>query len=188
MTAIPGCKKNCPTPGKGGGANWGDFGRIGQDMRRGSFYVFAMQRPIPPAAGRVAALRRLREALEVTPGRPMAEVARRIGVSERGLYRQARVLLEEGPADHRRRQRLNEAALDLLTSARQVIEIALASGYASPEGFCRAFRRRFGQSPSRWRRSGSERAPRGISLALAFARHLQLGFTHPPLAKTSPQS
>jgi len=188
VTAIPGCKKKCPASSRVGGPGRADFGRIGQDTRRRIFYVARMQRPNFPAAGREAGRRRLREALLGAPDRPLPGVARRAGVSERGLYRQARVLLAEGPSGHRRRQRLDAAALDLLDTTRQVIEVALASGYTSPEAFCRAFRRRFGQSPSVWRRSGWELAPRSLGLALAFARHLATGVDPANFARTSRRS
>jgi AraC family transcriptional regulator len=47
--------------------------------------------------------------------------------------------------------RLEQAAANLVGSTDPVIEIALAAGYASHEVFTRAFRRRFGCTPQRYR-------------------------------------
>lgn len=44
----------------------------------------------------------------------------------------------------------------LLTGNDSVLDIALASGFESHEGFTRAFRRRFGMTPSAYRSRGSQ--------------------------------
>lgn len=51
-----------------------------------------------------------------------------------------------------RRMRLERAAFSLRHSASSVLEIAVESGYGSPEAFARAFRRAFGVQPSEFRR------------------------------------
>ena len=61
-----------------------------------------------------------------------------------------------------RRLCLDRAALLLRHSSRPVAEIALASGYESHAAFTRAFQRRFGEPPERWRTThapGIEEAP-----------------------------
>jgi AraC family transcriptional regulator len=55
--------------------------------------------------------------------------------------------------DYLRRRRLELAAMRLLAQPRvPVLDIALAVGFGSGEAFTRAFRSRFGQAPSGWRR------------------------------------
>lgn len=57
--------------------------------------------------------------------------------------------------DHIRRRRLEAAAILLRDREEQpVTEIALDCGFQSPAAFARAFRERFGMSPSRWREGG----------------------------------
>lgn len=48
--------------------------------------------------------------------------------------------------------RLAEAARTLANSAASLEEVANHVGYASSEGFLRAFERHYGMSPGRWRR------------------------------------
>jgi AraC family transcriptional regulator len=47
--------------------------------------------------------------------------------------------------------RLKRASYDLAFRARGVLDVALDAGYESPESFARAFKKRFGQTPSEWR-------------------------------------
>lgn len=54
--------------------------------------------------------------------------------------------------DYLRRRRLEQAALRLIAQPRSpVLDIALAVGFGSAEAFARAFKQRFGCSPSAWR-------------------------------------
>lgn len=56
-------------------------------------------------------------------------------------------------ADYVRRRRLELGALRLATDPRaSVLQVAIAVGFNSPEAFTRAFRGRFGMSPSEWRK------------------------------------
>ena len=48
--------------------------------------------------------------------------------------------------------RLKRASYQLAFRDTQVVDIAMASGYEGPEAFARAFRKRFGQSPSEFRK------------------------------------
>jgi hypothetical protein len=50
---------------------------------------------------------------------------------------------------------LERAGYQLITTDRDVLSIALDAGYSSHEAFTRAFRRAFGQAPSRWRQRPS---------------------------------
>ena len=63
----------------------------------------------------------------------------------------------ESPRRHLERLRVERAARLLVTRDATVLEIALDCGYASHETFTRAFVRRFGLTPSRWRATAATR-------------------------------
>jgi AraC family transcriptional regulator len=48
--------------------------------------------------------------------------------------------------------RLKRASYQLAFRDTQIVDVAVASGYEGPEGFARAFRKNFGQSPSEFRK------------------------------------
>jgi AraC family transcriptional regulator len=62
----------------------------------------------------------------------------------------------EPPAALRRRILLERAAYRLITTGDELLPIALDAGYSSHEAFTRAFRRAYGQAPSRWRRKPTQ--------------------------------
>jgi AraC family transcriptional regulator len=62
----------------------------------------------------------------------------------------------EPPATLRRRILLERAAYRLITTGEELLPIALDAGYSSHEAFTRAFRRAFGESPSRWRKKPTQ--------------------------------
>ncbi len=111
--------------------------------------------PLPPATRldpRVAAAIARMEARLDAP-EPCATLARALGLSARrleGLFRKA---LGTTPGQHALGLRL-QAARRMLTDTRHPVqEVALRTGFASPATFARAFRRRFGQSPTGLRRT-----------------------------------
>ena len=57
-------------------------------------------------------------------------------------------------ADHVRRLRLERAATELRSGAKQVIQVALDAGYEAHEAFTRAFRDQFGVTPETVRLRG----------------------------------
>ncbi len=64
----------------------------------------------------------------------------------------------ETVGDYLRRRRLDTAAIVLAAGAQSsVLEVALAVGFGSGEAFARAFRQRFGCTPSAWRAATSQR-------------------------------
>jgi AraC-like DNA-binding protein len=79
--------------------------------------------------------------------------------------------LGEPPGTFRRRVLMERAAYHLASTANPVIELAWEAGYASPEGFSRAFSKLYGRSPSEYRRRG----PREYRLGAANGVHF-----HPP--------
>jgi AraC-like DNA-binding protein len=62
----------------------------------------------------------------------------------------------EPPAAFRRRILLERAAYRLVTTRRTILDVAVEAGYGSHEAFTRAFARRYGSSPQRWRRHPSQ--------------------------------
>ncbi|MDF1502973.1 AraC family transcriptional regulator [Roseisolibacter sp. H3M3-2] len=115
-----------------------------------------------PAAGAVDERARREVAALVAHGEPrLADVARRLAVSERTLHRR---LAGEGLRfaallDDARRER---AELLLATPHLSSSEVAFLLGYAEPAAFYRAFRRWTGETPGAWREKAG---PRGSGLS-----------------------
>ena len=78
-------------------------------------------------------------------------LAARSGWSSFHLHRAFRRLVGETPKAYTQRLRLDRAAARLAASTDRVVDVALDSGFASHEVFTRAFTRRFGRSPERYR-------------------------------------
>lgn len=102
----------------------------------------------------------------------LESMARVAGVTPSHFSRSFTATIGESPRAYVERLRLERAAHLLVVRAASILEIALDSGFQSHETFTRAFRRRFGIAPSRWRNGpGSLRATtdahdeRGPSLA-----------------------
>jgi len=84
----------------------------------------------------------------------LATLARQAGLSVFHLQRAFSTAAGETPKQFTLRLRLGRAAAMLLTRSDSVLGIALECGFQSHEVFCRAFRRRFGISPSLYRQRG----------------------------------
>lgn len=78
-------------------------------------------------------------------------LARIAGFSPYHFHRIFAAHTGETVAEHVRRIRLERAARQLRDSAESVTEVALAAGYETPAAFGRAFKQRFGVSPSGFR-------------------------------------
>ncbi len=78
----------------------------------------------------------------------LAEVAR---LSPRHFHRIFKAIVGENVAEYVRRIRLEVGAIRLKATTAPVTSIAFDTGYGSHEAFTRAFRRRFGVSPSDFR-------------------------------------
>jgi AraC family transcriptional regulator len=104
--------------------------------------------------------------------RPVEEMARAACFSRRQFHRLMLEILGETPGTHQRRVRLNRAAWLLLTSRATVLDVALETGFENHETFTRAFRTRFGVTPSVFRKTRGKTLPRSIRVALSAALHM----------------
>jgi len=84
----------------------------------------------------------------------LSALAARAGLSPFHLHRVFSAAAGETPKRFTLRLRLGRAAVMLLTGEDSVLNVALSCGFQSHEAFCRAFRRRFGMSPSAYRARG----------------------------------
>jgi AraC family transcriptional regulator len=84
----------------------------------------------------------------------LAALAGQAGLSEFHLHRIFSAAAGETPKQFTLRLRLGRASAMLLATDQSVLNVALACGFQSHEAFCRAFRRRFGTSPSGYRERG----------------------------------
>ena len=87
----------------------------------------------------------------------VAELAATVDRSPSHFARRFMAVTGESPRRHLERLRLERSARLLVTRDATVLEIALDCGYASHETFTRAFVRRFGLTPSRWRATAASR-------------------------------
>ena len=127
-------------------------------------------------------VRRLRRGLQLAPGRRAVEqMARAACFSQRQFHRLMVQHLGETPGSHQRRLRLDRSAWLLLTSRRTILDIALETGFESHETFTRAFRTRFRETPSAFRKNRGTHLPPSIRLAFAIA-------TNAASATIAPQS
>jgi len=84
----------------------------------------------------------------------LAALARRARRSPSELHRAVRRVTGETTKRYTARLRLERAAAELLLGERAILDIALASGFASHEVFTRAFLRQFRMSPRAYRARG----------------------------------
>jgi AraC family transcriptional regulator len=83
----------------------------------------------------------------------LEELARVACFSSFHFHRIFAAMTGETIADHVRRLRLERAAMELRSGAKQVIQVALDAGYEAHEAFTRAFRSAYGVSPAEFRRA-----------------------------------
>lgn len=87
------------------------------------------------------------------------------GVSPFHFHRTFTATLGETPRRYVDRVRLERAAYRLAVTRDRVIDIALSVGFENHETFSRAFRRRFGRTPSDWRRHSDRARAERLSAA-----------------------
>src|SRR5580698_8881764 len=83
----------------------------------------------------------------------LEELARVACFSSFHFHRVFAAMTGETLADHVRRLRLERAAMELKSGAKQVIQVALDAGYEAHEAFTRAFKAAYGVSPAKFRRA-----------------------------------
>ncbi len=80
-----------------------------------------------------------------------ADVAQAVALSPYHFHRIFRGITGESVMQCLRRLRLEAAARRLWQRDTNIIDVALAAGYQSHEGFTRAFKEHFGEAPDTWR-------------------------------------
>lgn len=105
----------------------------------------------------------------------LAALARRARLSRFHLQRMFYGGAHETLKDYTARLRLDRAAAWLVNGADSVLNIALASGFSNHETFCRAFQRRFGMTPTAYRRRGIATAVSPADLARHVASITRVG-------------
>ena len=103
-------------------------------------------------------------------------MAARVHLSRFHFDRLVSAAAGEPPATLRRRVLLERAAYRLITTERDVLNVAVEAGYGSHEAFTRAFTRAYGLSPARWRRQ-----PTGFRIEAPSRIHF-----HPPAGLRAP--
>jgi AraC family transcriptional regulator len=103
-------------------------------------------------------IRRMNEALEYIENNLSGQIdiskAAKIALcSEYHFQRMFSFLAGISLAEYIRRRRLSQAAFEIVSSSRKVIDLAIQYGYSSPDSFSRAFQSMHGASPSQVRRS-----------------------------------
>jgi len=83
----------------------------------------------------------------------LEELARLACFSSFHFHRVFAAMTGETIADHVRRLRLERAAMELRSGAKQVIQVALDAGYEAHAAFTRAFKAAYGVSPAEFRRA-----------------------------------
>ena len=81
-------------------------------------------------------------------------LAERFGYSPFHFHRLFKENVGETPRQYVQRLRLEKAAYKLMISAESILDISLATGFKNHETFARAFRKRFGCTPSQYRLDG----------------------------------
>lgn len=109
------------------------------------------------------------------------EAAAEIGYSR---YHFSRIFLSMTgltPASYLRKRRLSEAACELVSSSRRILDIALKYQFGSQEAFTRSFRREFGVNPGHYRQRGQlQQLWETISLGLTNLLYPGQGIGHAP--------
>ena len=113
---------------------------------------------------------RLRRGLNAADGpQGVNAMARTACFSRRQFHRLTLRVIGETPAAHQRRVRLDRAAWLLLTTRAAILDIALETGWESHEVFTRAFRVRFGTTPSAFRKKRGKALPQSLRAGFAIA-------------------
>jgi transcriptional regulator GlxA family with amidase domain len=114
--------------------------------------------PVQPSLGRlIEADERVARAVSVMDSHlehplPIAEIARRAGVSARHLQTLFADALSMLPKDYYRALRLSQARRQIIESRRPLHDIAVTAGFAYMDVFSRAYAKIYGETPSQTRK------------------------------------
>lgn len=111
----------------------------------------------------------------------LEDVSRETGYSYYHMTRIFSSVLGESVGHYINRRRLYNASEKLVHSDQRIIDIALDSGFSSPEAFSRAFKAVFGCSPSAYRKRGLNlviNAKRGLAPEDVY--HIANNISHSP--------
>ena len=98
-------------------------------------------------------------------------MARAACFSSRQFHRLTVQEFGETPGAHQRRVRLDRGAALLLQTRATILDVALETGWENHESFTRAFRARFGVTPSTFRKSRGATLPLSLRAGFALALH-----------------
>ena len=84
------------------------------------------------------------------------DLASVVNISSFHFHRIFKAMLGESPGEYIQRLRLEKAAFKLQTTRQTILEIAEQTGYQSPHALSKAFKKRFGVSPSAFRTQSSD--------------------------------
>src|SRR5271165_743574 len=104
----------------------------------------------------------------------LEELARVACFSSFHFHRIFAVMTGETIAEHVRRVRLERAAVELRSGAKQVIQVALDAGYEAHAAFTRAFNAAYGLSPTEFRRATGPIAIRPAPSGVHFRQGVPL--------------
>ena len=90
---------------------------------------------------------------------PVAAMAERSGMTERGFHRRFKKVTGQAPGDYIQTLRIEEAKQILETTASPIDEVSAEVGYSEPSSFRSAFRKRVGISASAYRKKWQALAP-----------------------------
>lgn len=93
---------------------------------------------------------------------PVAAMARRSKLTERGFHRRFKLATGQAPADYVQTLRIEEAKQLLETTEMPIDDISTDVGYSEPSSFRSAFRKRVGISASAYRKKWRALAPAGL--------------------------
>jgi AraC family transcriptional regulator len=123
------------------------------------------------------------EYIEANLGDPigLADAARVACFSPFHFHRIFRAFVGDSVSDYIRKRRLTEAARELLTTKKKIIDIALDNLFESQESFTRAFQKAYKTTPGRFRHEGRRYVFFDKNkVTMGVLRHLQKGVTMIP--------
>ncbi|MDR1020316.1 MAG: AraC family transcriptional regulator [Synergistaceae bacterium] len=94
----------------------------------------------------------LMKRIDTPPSIP--ELAHELSLSGTAMKSGFKKIFGEPIYAHHRNLCLERAAIMLLNANKSILQIAIDAGYANGENFCNAFKKRYGLSPSQYRRKG----------------------------------